>query len=246
VVDPASADGDAVLGQLGATATLTSIGEVIQVLQKLDNVLPDTDGLKWFNLLYLDVTRAVYQPPPVAGWDDEPWLTRLDIIFAQLYFDALSQSYSFPGSVPSAWQALFEARHAQDVQRVQFALAGMNAHINHDLPLAVVQTCEYLNITPGRGTPEYHDYETVNGIIDGVEPKTLQFLANEIPGQVAQDLNVVGRVIANWNVIIARDSAWTNAELLWQLRDLPLARDGMMRLIDRLTGFAGRGLLISV
>lgn len=241
-----SANGDQVLVQLEGTASLTSIGEVLQVMQNLDNVLPATDGLKWFNLLYLYVTKAIDGTPPATGWSDEAWLTQLDITFAQLYFGALTQSYVSPDSVPSAWQALFEARHAQDVQRVQFALAGMNAHINHDLPLAVVQTCEHLNVAPARATPEYRDYETVNGIIDSLEPETLQFLANGIPGQVAQDLNVVGRVISNWNVIIARDIAWTNAELLWQVRDLPLARDGLMRTIDRLTGFAGRGLLIPV
>lgn len=245
-MQPTSADGDAVLAQLEATNSMTSIGQVLQVMQNLDNALPATDGLKWFNLLYLDVTQAIYSPSPPIAWADEPWLTHLDIVFAQLYFDALRQSYTSPDTVPSAWQALFEVRHAQDVQRVQFALAGMNAHINHDLPLALVQTCEDLNITPARGSPEYHDYETVNGIIDAVEPKTIQFLANGIPGEVAQDLNVVGRVISNWNVVIARDTAWTNGELLWQVRDLPSARDSLMSVIDRLTGFAGRGLLVPV
>ena len=44
-------------------------------------------------------------------------------------------------AMPTAWQPLFERRADPGIEPIQFALAGMNAHINHDLPLAVVATC---------------------------------------------------------------------------------------------------------
>ena len=61
------------------------------------------------------------------------FVARLDIRFASLYLEAL------PAPVPTAaWAPVFELRHAPDRLPIQYALAGMNAHINHDLPLAVV------------------------------------------------------------------------------------------------------------
>jgi len=38
------------------------------------------------------------------------------------------------------------------------ALAGINAHINHDLPVALVQTGKAMRIVPKRGTPEFRDF----------------------------------------------------------------------------------------
>lgn len=230
-----------VLGRLQNSSSVSSIAAVMEIMQSLDTVLPASDGVKWFNMLYLAVTRAIDETP--HPWADSPWLTHLDITFAQLYFDALARSYTDPASVPRAWAALFESRYAADIQRVQFALAGMNAHINHDLPLAVLATCEAMQIAPDRGSKEYSDYEAVNGIIDSVEPDALRFLATGIAGMVAEDVNAVGRVLSSWNIDVARDTAWTNAELLWQCRDLPGANDALKLVMDRMTGFAGRALL---
>ncbi len=134
-----------ILALLNNRAALASIGEVIQVMQSLDKMLLPGDGLKWFNLLYLNVTQAVYKEPPAGGWNDPAWLTRLDINFAQLYFDALVYSCTDSTKVPRAWMALFESRDNPAIERVQFALSGINAHINHDLPLALVQTCKALH-----------------------------------------------------------------------------------------------------
>ncbi len=47
-------------------------------------------------------------------------------------------------AVPLAWRPLVEQRAAAGIEPIQFALAGMNAHINHHLPLATVNTCTAL------------------------------------------------------------------------------------------------------
>ena len=235
-----------ILALLKNNAALASIAEVIQIMQSLDNMLLPTDGLKWFNLLYLNVTRAVYKEPPASGWNDPAWLTRLDINFAQLYFDALVYSCTDSTKVPRAWMALFEARDNPAIERVQFALSGINAHINHDLPLAAVQTCKALHTTPDRNSREYSDFDRVNSILNEVMPGTLKVLATGTLGELAQDMGTIGRLLAMWNVKTARDTAWTNAELLWELQDLPSLSDDFMMVLDRMTGLAGRGLLTTV
>src|SRR6185312_1067375 len=42
-----------------AARPVTTIPDVIASLEAIDALLPDTDGLKWFNWLYLTVTKAV-------------------------------------------------------------------------------------------------------------------------------------------------------------------------------------------
>src|SRR3954467_6892335 len=115
------------------------IEDIISIMESIDAVLLDDDGLKWFNWLYLMVTRAVQANPPADGFNNPQWLTRLDVVFAVLYFTAIKNFIRQSAPTPSSWQALFEARHRAGVERIQFALAGMNAHINHDLSLALLQ-----------------------------------------------------------------------------------------------------------
>ena len=235
-----------ILALLANRAALATIGEVIQVMQDLDETLLPSDGVKWFNLLYLRVTQAVDEKPPAGGWGDPKWLNQLDITFAQLYFDALAYSCTDPTKVPRAWMALFESRDNPDIERVQFALAGINAHINHDLPLALVQIGKDLQIPLDRNSPEYSDFEKVNSILNEVMPKSLKDLATGILGEAVQDTGTLGRLLAMWSVKTARDTAWTNGELLWELQALPAAREDFLIVLDRMTGLASRGLLTTV
>jgi hypothetical protein len=237
---------DQTLAQIVSNAQPTTIADVIRIMQDIDRVLPDHDGLKWFNLLYLFVTQAVEGRAPAAGWQDPVWLGRLDVVFAQLYFAAIANATQDPALVPRAWQALLEARFRPGVDRVQFALCGMNAHINHDLPLAVVQTGEELNLPPTPQSAQHDDFKTVNTLLDVVEPEAMQFLATGPLGQIAQDLGRIGQILAMWNVRKARETAWTNAEILWQIRGLPLLPAQFLLTLDRLTGLAGRGMVVAI
>ena len=69
---------------------------------------------------------------------DPAFLERLDVVFANLYFDAVEAGHADPRRVPSAWRPLFECRNQSGILPIQFALAGMNAHINRDLPAGIV------------------------------------------------------------------------------------------------------------
>ena len=129
-----------------------SIGEVVQILQAIEATCADGDGLKWFNGLYLDVTRAVETRVNAGGFADPDWIAALDVEFAGFYFTALASSLS-GGATPGCWQSLFSERSQPTIARIQFALAGMNAHINHDLPEAVVATCRTSNLTPAQVKP---------------------------------------------------------------------------------------------
>ena len=228
---------------VSATAP-TTISEVINVMQSIDGVLPNNDGLKWFNLLYLMVTTEIHDHPPADGWRDVLWITKLDVVFANFYLAAIANFLGQRTATPSSWQALFEARYRAGIDRIQFALAGMNAHINHDLSLALLQTNAELHRIPSPKGPEHGDFEDINDILEAVLPRALAFLATGILGEMVQDTGKIGRLLAIWNVRVARDLAWDFADHLRHLTGL--ARNIALRGQDKLTGALGRGLLLPI
>lgn len=232
------------LSQIASGPPPVTVSGVLSVMQRIDSLLPNDDGLKWFNLLYMRVTQQIDISPPPGGWEDSIWLTRLDVVFAQFYFNALLNRLNNSASVPSSWKALFEARFLPGIERVQFALAGMNAHINHDLALALLQTDTELNLIPGKTSPEHDDFEHVNGLLEAVLPQALQFLATGILGELAQDTGKIGSLLAIWKVRAARDLAWDFADHLRSLTGI--ARTTALTMQDQLTGVVGRSLLLSV
>jgi len=235
---------DAQLFQIVNSAAPAAIADVLAVMQNIDGVLPGSDGLKWFNKLYSMVTQQVDLKPPPNGWEDATWLTRLAVVFANFYFTAIAAALEQNPDVASSWQALFEARNKTGVDRIQFALAGMNAHINHDLALALLQTNDELHMTPALESPEHDDYERVNGLLEQVLPSALNLLAAGIVGELAQDTGKVGRLLAIWNVRAARDLAW---DFAGHLRNLEGAsRDSALEAQDKLSGVIGRTLLLPV
>jgi hypothetical protein len=70
-----------------------------------------------------------------------------------------------------------ESRFRGGVYRIQFALAGINAHINHDLAFALIETNRESNINPNRLSPQYADYDVVNQLLQEVMPRALNVLA---------------------------------------------------------------------
>lgn len=232
---------DQALYQIVSGPEATSVNEVLAKMQQIDSTLPDNDGLKWFNRLYMMVTSEV-DLRPAAIWKDAAWLDRLDVIFAGLYFKAVASFVSQSAGAPNAWDALMEARFRAGIDRIQFALAGMNAHINHDLALALIETNRQSNINPNHLSPQYVDYEAVNQLLNEVMPKALNVLATGILGQLAQDTGKIGRLLAFWNIVKARDLAWEFSDHLRQVNGIQ--QQIGLAAQDQITGVLGRAILV--
>jgi hypothetical protein len=211
--------------------------EVIARMRAIGRGLPPADGIAAFTSLYLAVTVAVDEHVRAATFEDPGFVRRLDVAFANLYFDALD------GRPPRAWAPLLACRRRRDLAPLQFALAGMNAHINRDLPVALVQTCEAAGLGLRRRSPQQRDYRRVNALLTQTEEhvKALFLTGPAATADVA--LGHVDDVVAMWSVERAREGAWVHAETLWALRDSPQLSARYLLTLDRLVGFAGRGLL---
>src|SRR6266705_4319131 len=116
----------------------SSIAEVIVRMQADVASLPKRDGVACFTGLYLSVTQGVQQHLTGVTFRDPAFLARLDVVFAGLFFNAFEAASADPAHLPRAWAPLVEARSARGIAPLQFALAGMSAHINRDLPVALV------------------------------------------------------------------------------------------------------------
>ena len=220
-----------------------TISDVLQVMRTIDNASADVDGLKWFNWLYWNVTQAVELRIGAGGFTDPAWMTLLDVQFAQLYFSALRAALS-GSATPGCWQAMFSVRDNAAIARIQFALAGMNAHINHDLCQAIVATCKISNIIPQHETAQYSDYTSLNSTLDSLIEEAKHTLNVRLPGTPIPAVSHLQDLFAAWDISAAREKAWRNAQSLWNLPASFAA--GLVDTIDGFTTVISKSLLIPV
>jgi hypothetical protein len=220
---------------------------VIARLREIEESGPLGDGVGCFARLYREVTEGVAVALARQRFADDPFLERLDVRFAGLFFAAFDASQRGSGEVPSAWAPLFAQRSRRGVAPLQFALAGMNAHINRDLPVALVATCRELALDVFMSAPDHTAYEQVDLLLGQVEERVKRFYLTGWLARLDRVLHRVHRlddVLAMWDVSRARDAAWTNGRALWELRDRPGLEAEFLRVLDRMVGLASRGLLL--
>jgi hypothetical protein len=139
---------------------------------------------------------------------------------------------------------MFSRRDLAEIARIQFALAGMNAHINHDLPLAVVATCKGRNTVPQHGTPQYNDYTALNTTLDGLIDTAKKTLNVRLLGGPLPVVSHLEDLVAAWNLADFREGAWRHAEGMWQ--DSAHVVDILEGTTENVTAFASEALLVPV
>jgi hypothetical protein len=213
-------------------------------MEAIGEALPAADGIACFNRMYLDVTQQVGSRLRQGFFADPAFMTELDVAFANLYFAAASAADD-PAAVPLAWRPLAEQRATAGIEPVQFALAGMNAHINHDLPVAMVSTCTALATEPEAGSHPA-DYQKVDQLLDAIEQSVRQSFETAAELALDRHLSAVATLIGNWSINTARDMAWTNTLLLWAVRDNPVERGLLLDSLAASTALASRMLMVTV
>lgn len=214
-------------------------------MRAIDAITEDGDGLKWFNGLYLTVTEAVDERAGAGGFADAAFMSALDVEFAGLYFSALAE-FLDGSHPPGCWQVLFAARADQRLTRIQCALAGMNAHINHDLAFAVVATCTARGVAPDEDGAQHRDFSALNSTLDGLIETAKTALRVRLLGDDLPPVSFVADTIAGWSMSAARETAWNNAEILWRLRTLPPLSDRFGQGLDGVASVIGKALLVPV
>src|SRR5580704_4258627 len=121
------------------SGVLAELPTVESLIARMDALLvqlrEQQDPRRFFHATYLRTTRAVGAELAAGGFLDTAWVQRWDVVFAGFYLDAL-EAYRRGGRVPGPWAVAFGAGAA--VPPLRRVLLGMNAHINYDLPQALL------------------------------------------------------------------------------------------------------------
>ncbi|MCW2786509.1 MAG: hypothetical protein JWP74_3026 [Marmoricola sp.] len=165
-----------------------------------------------FSLAYLRVTQNVKAAADNGYFHDRAWLTRIDAVFAQKYFDTMDAwNAGDTAAVPKAWQLALTATRDRTMSGLGDFLMNMNAHINNDFPYVLAQ----VGLTAADGTTHKPDHNAYNDRLDSLyqpvfDEETARFdpTFNKINiGNVDEVL--VGAIMRGWREIV-----WRHAEAL--------------------------------
>jgi hypothetical protein len=220
----------------------TTVADVLSRMRTIASAAPSGDGAGVFNSVYLRVTEAMADRLATGGvFYDDAFVADLDVRFANFWFAA----YDAAGHKPKAWAALFAERGRRDILPIQFALAGMNSHIENDLPLAVVATCAARKLTPDSPGVR-NDYDKVNAVLADVEAEIRRTFLTEVEKSVDAHLEPIAHLVSSWDIEKARDFAWLTVQILWELRGAGHLFDAYVATLARTVGMGSRLLLTSL
>jgi Family of unknown function (DUF5995) len=115
------------------------IADVLSDMETAQGQLPDGDPRRTFVATYRRTTEAVSEQVARGGFLDPQWVERWDVAFADLYLRPLWADLAGE-PVPGPWGVAFGyAREHGEAPAVRHLLLGMNAHINYDLPQALLE-----------------------------------------------------------------------------------------------------------
>jgi hypothetical protein len=230
----------------------TSVVEVIERLTEIRDctfkVAPEC-GIAEFSDLYLTITQGIWDRIEQGDFfADNGYLARLDVSFANRYFDAL-RAWAGGQRTPRSWQVLFDVPNDGETMAIQLAGAGVNAHINFDLAVATVDTGREMGDAELDTSSRWEDYAKVNDVF-AERMDTLLRNVVEARAAMGQDpaperLSAIGRLMTRI-VAAARQFAWEDAEHLWALPRRSEAWEAKEQQMDAVAYLVGRGLLVDL
>ncbi len=249
-MNPARGTTTAVAASPYEGADVHTVAEVLDRLEEIQRYAeaqeprgPD-DGIACFNSLYATITNTVFEALQGSTFTDQPFITVLDVTFANRYFAAL-RAGALRVQIPEAWGILIEKRNDARINPIQFAAAGVNAHVNLDLAVAVADTCALLDSDPESGT-KHEDYGAINKIF-AMHMKELRerFEKNSVVRLLDHVAAPLFNMVDDLAVVDSRAVAWRHAVELWALRDRPAERAAFLSDLDRRAKTLGLLLMVS-
>jgi hypothetical protein len=149
-----------------------------------------------------------------------------------------------PTRAPRAWKPLFERRHDREVAPLQFAMAGLNAHVGSELPVGLADAARKLDIDLSHARAEHDDWTKVNATIAEVEPAAKRYLLTGAIKDLDPAFGQLDDLAATWSVEAAREAAWAQGRVVWSLGHAPFLRDPYVGTLERSTRMVCRLLLV--
>ncbi|HEX2204722.1 MAG TPA: DUF5995 family protein [Longimicrobium sp.] len=191
-------------------APYQTIDDVVAGITAVErHLLARRDRRAVFASAYLAITLAVRQGADDGAFGDNDWVRRYDVAFANLYRIALLdfERGRFE-RVPRAWRFSFETSLSGDSLVLQDLLLGINAHINHDLALALFE----VSVDPR--DRRHADHTKVNEVLGAATDALQDRIARAYAPALRVLDQVAGRLdeeLAGFSVRQAREASWVAA-----------------------------------
>jgi hypothetical protein len=191
---------------MGTTITATA-GELRSI------ALAATDRRGYFAAMYARVTRRVASAIDDGRFADGARMDEFASAFAAYYLQPLR------GEVPAprCWTAAWDVAEDRKLLIVQHLLLGINAHVNHDLALTVVEVAG-LRGDIGSIRP---DFNAVNDVLVETYDELLADLGL-VSRWAARASGLGGADAFNFSLRVAREQAWRAAVAMHTLDDMGL------------------------
>jgi hypothetical protein len=195
-----------------------------------------------FGLAYLRVTQNVKAAADSGYFADRRWLTQIDAVFAQMYFDTMDAwDAGRTSSVPHAWRIALAASDGKSMSGLGDFMLNMNAHINNDFPYVL----EKVGLTAADGSSHKPDHNAYNDRLDQLyhpvfdeEAARFDPMFNRFDIGPVDEL-VVSSIMRGW-----REMVWRHAEALAATRGNPVLRAAVQKDIEEYA--AGQAQLIKL
>lgn len=219
----------------------TTLGQVVDGLSGLEQAaLARHDRRAVFLTVYVQLSREMKRLIEARAFRDNDWVARYTIAFANFYREA-NDAYEAGAAVAKSWRIAFDIAKQGAALVSQDVLLGINAHINHDLALALEQVA----IDPRR-EDRLFDHTAVNEVLraltDAVSERISELYA---PGLTVVDASAgtFDEEISNFSLAIARENAWEAAVALANAR-ADIERRTIRRLLDVRASAVARLILV--
>jgi hypothetical protein len=209
----------------------------------LDRMRSDLEGLtaagdarRFFHGTYLRTTEAVAVEIERGGFLDAEWLRAWDTAFAEFYVSALEADLR-GGAVAQPWRIAFDAAREQPQSPpLRHVLFGINAHINYDLPqavLAVMSPADFddQDLVRRRAADHRHLDDVLSTRVAAEDAQLSAVSRVTLLDRLLRPLN---RVATKRFLAEAREKVWRNAVALDRAR-----RSGPERYAQRLRDLEG-------
>jgi hypothetical protein len=195
---------------------MSTLSAVITRMQTLiDAWETSNDHRAVFLSCYAMMTRNMFVALDKQAFRDASWVSTLLHQFAGYYFEAVD-TYDDTTSCSTVWRFAFDAARKPDTHVIQNLMLGVNAHINYDLVLALVDILqeEWADLSPEQRAARYYDHCHVNTIIaatiNSVQDQVIERYnpAMDIVDKLFGPLDewLIAKLVANW-----REEVWQHA-----------------------------------
>ncbi len=182
--------------------------------------LASRDASGYFPALYSRVTERVGASIDDGTFEDGPRLDGFATRFASHYLAAARDHQAGP----RCWQACWSVADDQRLLIVQHLLLGINAHVNLDLPRAVVEVAD----ERGDLRSIRHDFDAVNDVLAATYGGVVNDL-DRVSRWVNSAARLGGGKAFNFSLTVARARAWQAAEAMY-----PLSAGGRLAYVEEL------------